>query len=187
EDFQLEVIRVFSVTPDISEEEFLQSKVPALTEKLFAQLITHYRTKADRIGKQTLPILKDVFETRGDQIENVAIPFTDGNRIIHVTASLKKILDTEGAEVFRSFEKGIVLSLIDEAWKEHLRDMDDLKQSVQNAVYEQKDPIVIYKMEAFELFKSMLSNMNREVISFLFKGQIPVQQPGEVQAARTAP
>lgn len=187
EDFQLEVIRVFSVSPAIQEEEFTQTRIPALTEKLFSQLISHYHGKADRIGKQTLPVLQDVFDTRGDQIENVAIPFTDGNRFIHVTAGLKKILETEGAEVFRSFERGIVLSLIDDAWKEHLREMDDLRQSVQNAVYEQKDPVVIYKMEAFELFKRMLTNMNKEVISFLFKGEIPVQQAGEVQAARPAP
>src|SRR5690606_3857987 len=100
---------------------------------------------------------------------------------------LKKILETEGAEVFRSFEKGIVLALIDEAWKEHLRDMDELKQSVQNAVYEQKDPIIIYKMEAYNLFKQMLANMNKDVVSFLFKGEIPTQQAGEVRAARPAP
>lgn len=186
EDFQLEVIRLFSVNPDFDEAEFAQSKADNLTEKLFSQLITHYHSKADQIGKQTLPILKEVHESRGHQIENVAIPFSDGNRMIQVTAGLKKILDTQGAEVFRSFEKGIVLALIDEAWKEHLREMDDLKQSVQNAVYEQKDPVVIYKMEAFNLFRGMLSSMNKEVSSFLFKGIIPSQQAGEVREARPA-
>lgn len=186
EDFQLEVIRLFSINPSIDEVEFAQSKAGDLTENLFAQLITHYRAKADQVGKQTLPILTEVYETRGHQIENVAIPFTDGNRMIQVTAGLKKILDTQGAEVFHSFEKGIVLALIDEAWKEHLREMDDLKQSVQNAVYEQKDPVVIYKMEAFNLFRDMLAGMNKEVASFLFKGVIPSQQPGEVREARPA-
>src|SRR5690554_5107945 len=184
EEFQLEVIRIFSMDPAIDETTFAQGSVSDLVELLFSQLITAYHQKADRIGKQTLPILKEVFETRGDQIENVAIPFTDGTRMIQVTAGLKKILETEGAEVFRAFEKGIVLSLIDEAWKEHLREMDDLRQSVQNAVYEQKDPVVIYKMEAFNLFKAMLANMNKDVLSFLFKGEIPTQQPGEVREAR---
>lgn len=184
EDFQMEVIRVFSLDPEIDQQDFAQSNMVSLTDRLFQQVITAYHQKADRIGKQTLPILKEVFETRGDQIENVAIPFTDGTRMIQVTAGLKKILETEGAEVFRAFEKGIVLSLIDEAWKEHLREMDDLRQSVQNAVYEQKDPVVIYKMEAFNLFKAMLANMNKDVLSFLFKGEIPTQQPGEVREAR---
>ncbi len=186
EDFQLEVIRLFSVNPELDEDGFAQSKPADLTEQLFDQLITHYRAKADQIGKQTLPILTEVYENRGHQIENVAIPFTDGNRMIQVTAGLKKILDTGGAEVFHSFEKGIVLALIDEAWKEHLREMDDLKQSVQNAVYEQKDPVVIYKMEAFNLFRDMLGSMNKEVTSFLFKGGIPNQQAGEVREARPA-
>lgn len=184
EDFQMDVIRVFSLDPEIDQQDFAQSNMVSLTDRLFQQVITAYHQKADRIGKQTLPILKEVFETRGDQIENVAIPFTDGTRMIQVTAGLKKILETEGAEVFRAFEKGIVLSLIDEAWKEHLREMDDLRQSVQNAVYEQKDPVVIYKMEAFNLFKAMLANMNKDVLSFLFKGEIPTQQPGEVREAR---
>lgn len=186
EDFQMEVIRVFSIDSGIDELEFAQSNITNLTDQLFGHLIRAYRQKAIRVGQQTLPILTEVYETRGHQIENVAIPFTDGSRMIQVTAGLKKIIDTEGAEVFRAFEKGIVLALIDEAWKEHLREMDDLKQSVQNAVYEQKDPVVIYKMEAFNLFKSMLANMNREVLSFLFKGEIPTQQPGEVREARPA-
>ncbi len=187
DEFQLEVIRLFSVDSQITEEEFTQQPIGTLTDRLFAQTISYYREKAKHIGEQTLPVLKDVHETRGHQIENVAIPFTDGQRMINVTAGLQKILDTNGAEVFKSFEKGIVLALIDEAWKEHLREMDDLKQSVQNAVYEQKDPVVIYKMEAFDLFKDMLANMNKEVVSFLFKGQIPSQNPREVQEARPAP
>jgi preprotein translocase subunit SecA len=186
EDFQLEVIRLFSVDPQITEEEFASHKTPELVERLFSQLIAFYKTKADITGKQTLPILNEVYETRGHEIENVAIPFSDGNRMIHVTASLQKIIETQGAEVFKSFEKGIVLALIDEAWKEHLREMDDLKQSVQNAVYEQKDPVVIYKMEAYNLFRDMLANMNKEVASFLFKGMIPSQQPGQVREVKQA-
>src|SRR5690606_11249457 len=106
-----------------------------------------------------------------------------------VSTNLRKAVESEGEEVFRSFEKGIVLALIDEAWKEHLREMDDLKQSVQNAVYEQKDPIIIYKMEAFDLFKAMLASMNKEIVSFLFKGEIPgqQQQAQNIQEARPIP
>jgi len=187
EDFQLEVIRVFGRDPDISEAEFGQANVTTLTDKLFAQVISFYREKADKIAQQTLPVLSDVFATRGGQIENIVVPFSDGLRGIQVAANLKKAVESGGKEVFKSFEKGIVLALIDEAWKEHLRDMDELKQSVQNAVYEQKDPIIIYKMEAFDLFKQMLISMNKDIVGFLFKGEIPNQQPQDVREARPQP
>lgn len=187
EEFQLEVIRVFSVDPQITETEFTSTSVANLTDKLFNQLKAFYEEKSVRVGEQTLPVLKDVYENRGAQIENIVVPFSDGLRGIQVATNLKKALETNGKEVFRSFEKGVVLALIDEAWKEHLRDMDDLKQSVQNAVYEQKDPIIIYKMEAFNLFKQMLASLNKDLVGFLFKGEIPSQQPQEVREARPAP
>ncbi|GGC25009.1 protein translocase subunit SecA [Parapedobacter defluvii] len=187
EEFQLEVIRIFSVDPDIDADEFAQSNIATLTDKLFAQVIRYYHEKAEKIAKQTLPVLTDVFVTRGGQIENIVVPFSDGLRGIQVATNLKKAVESGGKEVFKSFEKGVVLALIDEAWKEHLRDMDELKQSVQNAVYEQKDPIIIYKMEAFNLFKEMLVNMNKDVVGFLFKGEIPNQQPQDVREARPLP
>jgi len=187
DEFQLEVIRIFSVDPQIDAEEFASRNVAALTDKLFAQVIAYYHEKAERIAKQTLPVLTDVFATRGGQIENIVVPFSDGLRGIQVATNLKKAVESGGKEVFKSFEKGVVLALIDEAWKEHLRDMDELKQSVQNAVYEQKDPIIIYKMEAFNLFKEMLVNMNKDVVGFLFKGEIPNQQPQDVREARPLP
>ncbi len=187
EDFQLEVIRVFAVDPSISEEDFANENIVRLTDRLFAEIISYYREKAAKIANQTLPVLTDVFANRGGQIENIVVPFSDGLRGIQVSANLKKAVESGGKEVFKSFEKGVVLALIDEAWKEHLRDMDELKQSVQNAVYEQKDPIIIYKMEAFNLFKQMLVNMNKEVVSFLFKGEIPNQQPQDVREARPLP
>lgn len=184
EEFQIEVIRLFAVDPAVTSEEFTSSSIPALTDKLFDQIISHYEQKAKHIAAQTLPVLTNVMAERGDMIENIVVPFTDGIRGIQVATNLKKAIETEGKEVFRSFEKGVVLALIDEAWKEHLREMDDLKQSVQNAVYEQKDPIIIYKMEAFNLFKGMLSSMNKEIVSFLFKGEIPGQAPQQVQEAK---
>lgn len=187
EEFQLEVIRVFSIDPDIDADEFANKNIESLTDKLFAQVITYYQEKAEKIAKQTLPVLTDVFATRGEQVENIVVPFSDGLRGIQVATNLKKAVESGGKEVFKSFEKGVVLALIDEAWKEHLRDMDELKQSVQNAVYEQKDPIIIYKMEAFNLFKEMLVTMNKDVVGFLFKGEIPNQQPQDVREARPLP
>ena len=186
EEFQIEVIRLFAINPEIEEEEFTQSGLTAVTDKLFQQILTHYQNKEKQIAEQTLPVLTNVLAERGAMIENVVIPFTDGIRGIQVATNLQKAVESSGKEVFRSFEKGIVLALIDEAWKEHLREMDDLKQSVQNAVYEQKDPIIIYKMEAYNLFKSMLASMNKEIVSFLFKGEIPGQQqePQNVREAR---
>lgn len=185
EDFQIEVIRLFAINPEIAEEEYTQSNITTLTDKLFQQIITHYQDKLQQIAEQTLPVLTNVLAERGAMIENVVIPFTDGSRGIQVATNLQKAVESNGKEVFKSFEKGIVLALIDEAWKEHLREMDDLKQSVQNAVYEQKDPIIIYKMEAYNLFKSMLASMNKEIVSFLFKGEIPGQQePQNVREAR---
>ncbi|MDH5828458.1 preprotein translocase subunit SecA [Sphingobacterium faecium] len=175
EDLQIEVIRIFAVNQEISEEEFTNTKIEALTDRLFEQIINAYHHKVNTVAAHTIPVLQNVFAERGSVVENVVIPFSDGLRGIQVATNLKKAIETEGREVFKSFEKGIVLALIDEAWKEHLREMDDLKQSVQNAVYEQKDPIIIYKMEAFNLFKSMLAEMNKDIVSFIFKGEIPGQ------------
>lgn len=185
DEFQIEVIRLFSIDPDISQEEYASSSIEKLTEKLFTQIITFYKNKAKNVAAQTLPVLQNVLAERGDMVENIVVPFSDGIRGIQVSTNLKKAVESNGFDVFKSFEKGIVLALIDEAWKEHLREMDDLKQSVQNAVYEQKDPIIIYKMEAFDLFKTMLASMNKEIVSFLFKAEIPgQQQPQNIQEAK---
>ncbi|HYK76497.1 MAG TPA: preprotein translocase subunit SecA [Daejeonella sp.] len=187
EAFQLEIIRVFTVDPQIDHQEFSNSSITQLTNKLFAQITAFYHHKSEVIAHQTYPVLKDVLKERGDYIENIVVPFTDGIRSIQVATNLKKAVETEGREVFKTFEKSVVLALIDEAWKEHLRDMDELKQSVQNAVYEQKDPLIVYKMEAFNLFKQMLAAVNKDVVGFLFKGNIPNQQSEEVREARPQP
>ncbi len=187
EGFQLEMIRIFSVDPEINVKEFSSSSLAALTDRAFEEVTAFYQRKSDSIAQQTLPVLKEVFKERGQQIENILVPFTDGQRGLQVASNLKKAVETEGREVFKSFEKSVVLHLIDDAWKQHLHEMDELKQSVQNAVYEQKDPLIIYKMEAFNLFKEMLSNVNKEVVSFLFKGMIPNQGPDHVKEARPQP
>ena len=187
EGFQLEIIRIFSVDPEIEHKEFSDSSAHKLTDKVFALVSEFYHRKSEAVAKQTFPVLQDVLRERGEHIENIVVPFSDGVRSVQVATNLKKAVETKGHEVFKTFEKSVVLALIDEAWKEHLREMDELKQSVQNAVYEQKDPLIVYKMEAFELFKQMLATVNKDIVSFLFKGNIPQQQPDEVREARPRP
>lgn len=186
EGFKLELIRIFSIDTQITEQEFTNSNIDKLVNVVFQEATEFYKRKSEAIAQQALPVLKEILTTRGPGIENIIIPFTDGVRAIQISAPLQKSVDSNGKEVIRSFEKNIVLALIDDTWKEHLREMDDLKQSVQNAVYEQKDPLIIYKMEAFNLFKGMLASVNKEVVSFLFKGGIPVQE-APVQEARPQP
>ncbi|MGO4878750.1 preprotein translocase subunit SecA [Pedobacter sp. AJM] len=182
--FKLEVIKNFSLDTTITEKEFASGNITQLTEKLFDEAESFYARKSEAVIQQSLPVLTQVYEERGEHIEQIVVPFTDGIRGIQVAVDLKKAIENKGKEVVRSFEKTIILALIDDSWKEHLREMDDLKQSVQNAVYEQKDPLVIYKMEAFNLFKNMLNAVNKEVVSFLYKGGIPVQQePDEIREA----
>ncbi|MBS1531155.1 MAG: preprotein translocase subunit SecA [Bacteroidetes bacterium] len=187
EGFQLEIIRIFSVDTSITEDEFASTHLNELADRVFHEVNDFYKRKAAGVAQQAFPVLKDVYTTRGEYIENIVVPFTDGIHGIQVAVPLKKAVENKGAEVFKSFEKNVVLYLIDDAWKEHLREMDELKQSVQNAVYEQKDPLLVYKFEAFELFRGMLTNVNKEVVSFLFRGGIPIQEPEEVREARPQP
>jgi preprotein translocase subunit SecA len=188
EGFNLEMIRVFSVDIDINHDEFLGISIPKLTERAFAEVTEFYKRKQDAIAQQAYPVLKDVYDTRGEYVENIVVPFTDGINGIQVSVPLKKAVKNKGVEVFKSFEKNVTLYLIDDAWKEHLREMDELKQSVQNAVYEQKDPLLVYKFEAFELFRQMLASVNKDLVSFLFRGVIPQQQQAEeVREAKPQP
>lgn len=183
--FKLEVIRNFSFDTEITEAEFNSKNIHTLTDQLFGEVSNFYARKSEGIMAQAMHVLKQVFEERGDHVEQVIVPFTDGIRQINVPVDLKKAIANNGREVTKAFEKTIILALIDDSWKEHLREMDELKQSVQNAVYEQKDPLIIYKMEAFNLFKSMLNVINKEVVSFLYKGGIPIhQEADDVREAR---
>ncbi|TSD62964.1 preprotein translocase subunit SecA [Inquilinus sp. KBS0705] len=188
EGFQMEVIRIFSVDIEMTEDEFAATSLNALVDKTFSAVIDFYKRKTENIAQQAYPVLKDVFDTRGQYVENIVVPFSDGVHGLQVAVPLKKAIENKGLEVFKSFEKNVTLYLIDDAWKEHLREMDELKQSVQNAVYEQKDPLLVYKFEAFELFRQMLANVNKELVSFLFRGGIAVQQqPDEIREARPEP
>jgi len=188
EGFTLEVIRLFSVDIELDIDEFASKNITALTDRTFQTVMDFYKRKQEAVAQQAYPVLKDVFDTRGQYVENIVVPFSDGIHGIQVSVPLKKAVENHGVEVFKSFEKNVTLYLIDDAWKEHLREMDELKQSVQNAVYEQKDPLLVYKFEAFELFRGMLANVNKEIVSFLFRGGIPVQQQAdEVREARPEP
>lgn len=184
EGFKLEIIRIFSVDPEVSDKDFSDSSIHSLTDQIFNIISAFYQRKSESISQHALPVLEDVFKERGDQIEEIIVPFSDGTRVVQISVNLRKAVETRGREVSKVFEKTVILSLIDEAWKEHLREMDELKQSVQNAVYEQKDPLIVYKMEAFDLFKQMLASVNKEVVSFLFKGSLPNQQPEHIREAR---
>jgi len=182
EGFKLELYKTFASESPVDEKEFLSMSGEELTEKLFERVYTAYLQKRQALAEKTFPIIKDVYENQS-QFENIAIPFTDGIKNVQIVANMKKAVESNGKEVPLAFEKGITLASIDDSWKEQLREMDDLKQSVQNASYEQKDPLLIYKFESFELFKKMIQKVNKDVDSFLIKGDIHLQNQ-EVQEAR---
>jgi len=183
EGLKMELLSTMGIDPPFSEEEFDRMKTKELADKLFDTALEHYRDKARIIGEKTLPVIKNVYENQ-THFENIAIPITDGKRGMNVIVNLKKAVENGAREVNLCIEKSITLGLIDNAWKEHLRELDDLKESVQNASYEQKDPLVIYKLESFNLFKAMLENINEDVISFLMRADIPTQDPNTVRESR---
>jgi len=181
ENFQLHVLRVFGIESSITDNEFKTGQANQLVERLYNEALNHYLTRNKQIAEHAFPIIADIHANRGPMIENVAVPFTDGKRQLAAVANLTKTYESHGMELIRAMEKIITLGTIDQAWTDHLRQMDDLKQSVQNAVYEQKDPLLIYKFESFELFKRMIGKVNEETIAFLFHAFIPVQAPEQVQ------
>ncbi|MFN3528825.1 MAG: preprotein translocase subunit SecA [Bacteroidia bacterium] len=187
EAFQLDVIRMFALETKIDQETFLKAKLEQLSDSLAQQALAAYDAKNERVALMAQPVINSVFEQKGDTVENIVVPFQMGNKGMQVGVNLKKAYETECREIITEFEKGIMLMLIDESWKNHLRDMDELKQSVQNAVYEQKDPLVVYKMESFNLFERMLTELNSEATGMLFQGTIPVQNPEQVREQRPMP
>ena len=182
--FEFELIRFSSTTSPFSKEEFNEKDEQVLIEELFQTVYKHYKNKIEANAVAAYPVIKDVYEKQGDRYERIVVPFTDGVKTIQVVTNLKDAYESNGKQLITDFEKNIALAIIDETWKDHLRKMDDLKQSVQNATYEQKDPLLIYKFEAFELFKIMLDKVNKDVLSFLFKGELPSQNPQQVSQAR---
>lgn len=184
--FKLAAIVNFGIDTTITADELSKDDANVLAERLYNEAITQYRRKTDAMIQQTLPIIKNIRKEQGAHIENVAVPFTDGKRGIQALANLDKYLSTEGRELNDALERSITLALIDDAWKEHLRAMDDLRHSVQTAGYEQKDPLVIYKIEAFSAFKQMDDEVNKNIVSFLCHCGIPMeqQQPGNLREGR---
>ena len=183
EGLQMAALSSMGLDLPFGEDEFMRSKAADLSDKLFDAALEHYREKSRIIGEKTMPVIKSVYE-RQTRFENIAIPITDGRRGRNIIVNLKRAVENGAREVTLSIEKSITLALIDEAWKEHLRELDDLKESVQNATYEQKDPLVIYKLESFNLFRNMVEKINEDVISFLMLADIPMQEAEDVREHR---
>ena len=182
--FEFELIRYFSITSPISESDFSRLTEIELTGKIYKSALAFYTEKTERSAREAFPIISNVYEDKNNKFERIIVPFTDGIKSLNVVTDLKKAYESKGHQLVADFEKNITLAIVDEAWKKHLRKMDELKQSVQLAVHEQKDPLLIYKFEAFKLFSSMLNGVNKEVISFLFKGDLPQQQSPAIQEAK---
>jgi preprotein translocase subunit SecA len=180
---KMELLKIMALEVPFSEDDFKGMKPDTLTEKIFDAALDSFKRKTDRMAQIAHPIIKKVYEEQGDRFENIVVPVTDGKRVYNITCNLKDAYHSESKEIIKSFEKSILLHSIDEAWKEHLRDMDDLRQSVQNASYENKDPLLIYKLESFDLFKKMVEEMNRKSVSILMRGQIPMREPEQVRQA----
>ncbi len=183
--FNLECIKNFGIESPFTEQEFNNGKEDDLIQQLFESAQKHYTEKIQLVAEQAFPVVRDVYTNPNNNFENIVTPFSDGIRGVQVVVNLKKAFETKGRELILGFEKAVVLAMIDDSWKEHLRELDDLKQAVQNASLEQKDPLVIYKLESFNLFKEMIIKANKEVISFLMKGGLPAEENNKPQARFT--
>ncbi len=181
---QEEIMKTFAMDVPFSESELRSLKAKEMSDKIAESAIESFKRKMDKLATVANPVIKQVYETRGSQYENILIPITDGKRMYNVAVKLEDAYKTESKEIVKVFEKQTLLYVIDDEWKEHLRQLDELRNSVQNASYEQKDPLLIYKLESFGLFKKMLESMNRKVLSILMRGQIPMREPDHVREAQ---
>ena len=182
--FEFELIRYFSMASPITEAEFGKMSPQEITNTIYKAAFEHYKDKMQRNADLAYPVIENVYQTQRDRFKRIVVPFTDGKKQLQVVTDLEKAYKSKGKQLVSDFEKNITLAIVDEAWKTHLRKMDELKQSVQLAVHEQKDPLLIYKFEAFELFKAMIDQVNKDVISFLFKGEIPQETADTIQEAK---
>ena len=181
---KMEMLQTLAMECPFTEDEFRNEKKEVMAEKAFAMAMENFKRKTDRLAQIANPVIKQVYENQGQMYENILIPITDGKRMYNISCNLKTAYETESKEVVKSFEKSILLHVIDEAWKENLRELDELKHSVQNASYEQKDPLLIYKLESVTLFDAMVNKINNQTVSILMRGQIPVQEAPDEQAPR---
>jgi len=179
EEFSYEMIRQVAMQPSFTEEVYNKANAEELSALVVSDLQESYRRRAQIVAQTAMPVVKNIYTKQGDQIETLYIPITNGLLVFNVPVNLKKCYETEGAEIYKVFTKLVMLTTIDDNWREHLRAMDDLRQSVQNASYEQKDPLLVYKLESYNLFSAMLEKINREVLSILHKGYIPTRDNAE--------
>ena len=184
EGFSNDVLQVFAMQPPFDEATFREARQQTLVDQLSEAALDTFKRKMDKLAQVTLPVIKNVYENKGQMYENILVPITDGRRVYNVAVNLKRAYETESREVIKEFEKRTLLFVIDDEWKEHLRRLDDLKQSAQNASYEQKDPLLIYKIESFNLFEQMLTSFNRRAIAILLRGQINIAEGQEVSRAQ---
>jgi len=184
EGLKFETMQAFAIEVPFDEETFLRGKRAELSEQLAEAALDSFKRRMDKLTQIADPVIQQVYETKGQMYENILIPITDGKKVYNISVNLKAAAETHCKEVVKEFEKRMLLYVIDDEWKEHLRQLDDLKQSVQNASYEQKDPLLIYKLESFNIFKSMLDALNRRAIAILLRGQIHQQEPDRVQQAQ---
>ncbi len=183
EGIRMELFRVLALECPFTEKDYADKKTPELAEMAFNAAMTNFKGKMDRLAQIANPVIKQVYENEGMRYENILVPITDGKRMYQIPVNLKAAYESECKEVVKSFEKAIMLHVIDEAWKENLRELDELKHSVQNASYEQKDPLLIFKLESVNLFDSMVNKINDKTLSILMRGQIPVREPEQVREA----
>ena len=183
--FEYELIRYFSLTTNIDNEEFNTLSSEEITDKIYNIALKHYLAKIQENAVSAFPVIKNVYETQKDKFKRIVVPFTDGIKTLQVITDLEKAYNSKGEQLVKDFEKNISLAIIDDSWKTHLRKMDELKQSVQLAVHEQKDPLLIYKFESFELFKNMIDQVNKDILSFLFKGEIPRENTNLIKEAKS--
>ncbi|MDL2211128.1 SEC-C domain-containing protein, partial [Bacteroides sp. OttesenSCG-928-M17] len=180
---KIELLQTLAMDTPFTEDEFRGNKKEELAERCFEMAMENFKRKTDRMAQVAYPIIKQVYETQGHMYENIMIPITDGKKVYNISCSLKEAYETECKAVVKAFEKSILLHIIDESWKENLRELDELKHSVQNASYEQKDPLLIYKLESVNLFDNMVNKLNNQTVAVLMRGQIPTQEPGQVRQA----
>lgn len=183
---QEELLKVYAMEAPLNESKFNSTKSSELATLVFDAALATFKRKMEKLSQVAFPVIKQVYENQGKQYENILVPVTDGKRVFNVTTHLETAYKNEGKELVVAFEKQTLLYVIDDEWKEHLRQMDELRQSVQNASYEQKDPLLIYKLESFGIFKEMMNTLNRKVLSILMRGQIPIREPEQLREARPA-
>jgi preprotein translocase subunit SecA len=175
-DFELELLRIIGIESPISADDFEKISKEDLTDKIYASMKESYERKCDKIAQRALPQIQHVHENLSDKYKDMVFPLTDGRRELQLIVNIEEAYKSEGKNISKAFEKNVILSKIDDEWKEHLREMDELRSAVRNASYEQKDPLVVYKLESYELFRSMLNRLNEEAVELLMKLDVPLEQ-----------